>query len=117
MYSVQSKYQLPPIYHVYTCIYVHIYCRPQSLEEVITHLEQFLKPELQEFQVRREHVLNDLLIETKKTWFHPLKRVTVKSECACTYVYVVLGFDSYRHGLLVKWGETQGESLENSGAY
>ena len=42
------------------------------------HLQAFLKPEVQEFHVRREYIFDDVLQETKKSWFHPLKRVKVK---------------------------------------
>lgn len=45
----------------------------------MTHLQQFLKLEMFEFHVRREHVLQDLLQETRKIRFHPLKRVQVRS--------------------------------------
>lgn len=48
-----------------------------SLQEVLDHLQQFLKTEIVEFQVRREFILSDLLNETKKAKFHPMKRVQV----------------------------------------
>ena len=65
--------------------------RPTSLGEVITHLQKFLKLEIFEFQVRREHILEDLLQETRKISFHPLKRVKVRSYgVLCIIIYYLL---------------------------
>lgn len=51
------------------------------------HLQAFLKPEVQEFHVRREYIFDDVLQETKKSWFHPLKRVKVNE-----YEYTGIGY-------------------------
>ena len=40
-------------------------------------MQQYLKPERYEFHIRRGRVLDDLLEETRKLAFHPLKRVQV----------------------------------------
>jgi len=42
------------------------------------HLQCHLKTEMFEFQVRRDQVLIDLLKETKKASFDPMKRVKVR---------------------------------------
>ena len=54
-----------------------LYNRPTSLAQMIMHLQLFLKDEFYEFQVQREHVLEDLLQETRKSRFYPLKPITV----------------------------------------
>ena len=64
-----------------------------------------MEDEIFEFQVRREYVFEDLLEETKKVRFHPLKRVKVSHNVLSTYVssymYVYIHF---RRGLWVNLG-------------
>jgi hypothetical protein len=48
---------------------------PSTLNEVITHLQNQLKPEIYEFQVYREDLLHDIIKATKRLSFDPLKRV------------------------------------------
>ena len=49
-----------------------------TLKEVLRQLQSFLKSENYEFQIRRGRVLEDLLKETKKRSFSPMKRVKVR---------------------------------------
>ena len=48
-----------------------------SLKEAIVQLQAQLASEEVEFQVRRGHVLQDVLREVGKRAYHPLKRVSV----------------------------------------
>ena len=67
------------LYRFHQCfslLYVHPYS-PVSLKDVVMHMQQYLKPERYEFHIRRGRVLDDLLKETRKLAFHPLKRVQV----------------------------------------
>ena len=50
---------------------------PTSLQQLIEQLVGNLKLEEQDFDVRRGHVLDDLLRGMAKKNFHPLKRVSV----------------------------------------
>ena len=48
-----------------------------SLKEVLTQLQETLRFDSFEIRVRRQRVLEDILKESRKRKFHPLKRVTV----------------------------------------
>jgi hypothetical protein len=50
---------------------------PTSLKEAIVQLQARLASEEVEFQVRRGHVLQDVLREVGKRAYHPLKRISV----------------------------------------
>ena len=80
-------------------------------------MQQFLKLKVFEFHVWREHVLEDLLQETKKARFHPLKRVKVRysDPLCCTFSEHVTLY--LRRGLWAKQDETRVESQESSGVY
>ena len=56
------------------------------MSAVLKELKKELIPEVYEFQVRRGHVLEDLLRETRQTSFNPLRRVKV---LVC-FVYVLV---------------------------
>lgn len=86
---------------------------------MITHLQEFLKNEVVEFQVRREYVYLDLLKESKKSKFHPMKRVQVflesnaYDECAYlkqTWFIGEMGRDT--GGITRELWKLFGESLE-----
>ena len=52
---------------------------PSTLGDVVKMLEQSLKPKYYEVQVRRDHVLDDILKEARKKGFQPFKRIKVLS--------------------------------------
>ena len=64
-------------------VIMHVHCflprdpEPTCLVDTIAQLAKQLCPDTYEFNVRRDHVLEDLLKETTKRAFHPLKRVKV----------------------------------------
>ena len=51
---------------------------PSSLTDVLTSLRASLKTDWFEFQIRRDRVLEDLLKDTKKLSFDPLKQIRVR---------------------------------------
>ena len=53
------------------------FVRPISLSSIIPELKEQLKPDYIEVQVRREHVLEDLLKEARRSSFDSLKQIKV----------------------------------------
>ena len=51
--------------------------RPASLDDVVLQLQMHLKSDVYEFQVCRHNLLSELLKETTRSTFDPLKRVKV----------------------------------------
>ena len=72
-------------------------CRPSTLKEVILHLQNFLMAEFYEFNVRRDMILADLLMEVKIPTFHPMKRAKVnvgaQGIIICVRVHVCMNMD------------------------
>lgn len=68
-----------------------------TLKEVLRQLQSFLKSENYEFQIRRGRVLEDLLKETKKRSFSPMKRVKVRH---CIVAFKGLNFTPTSHSKL-----------------
>lgn len=68
------------ILFTYSYIVYLLHSNLSTLKEVLRQLQSFLKSENYEFQIRRGRVLEDLLKETKKRSFSPVKRVKV-SHC------------------------------------
>ena len=52
-----------------------INCSPETLRDAVMNLQSNLIPETQEFHIRRDHVVDDLLRETRKSTYQPNKRV------------------------------------------
>ena len=52
---------------------------PSILTEMIAHLQNELKPEIYEFQVYSDDLLNDVIQATKRPSVDPAKRVKVQS--------------------------------------
>lgn len=49
--------------------------RPETLQDAVMLLQSMVLPEVQEFHIRRSHVLDDIVKETKRRTFQPLKKI------------------------------------------
>ena len=89
-----------------SCLLCNDRCKSfKSVKDVLNQLKNYLKAEVYEFQVRRGHVLEDLLRETRQMSFNPFRRVKVCSykslNCVtCLVMAVYLLLILCRHGSL-----------------
>ena len=58
-----------------TCSSLNIY-RLDTLQSAVSLLQAKMLPEVQEFHIRRNHVLHDVIQETKKRTYSPMKKVS-----------------------------------------